>query len=69
MTMKKLIPNPEYANARFVEKFIFADGVVKGWNGLPEIRTNNPNYLSDGCREEDRIPSHIVADEGTIFNP
>ncbi len=59
--MKKLIPNPDYEKAKFSEGFIWRDGTI-GKN-IPEVRTNNPNYLVDGCKESDRIPSHIEVDE------
>lgn len=58
--MKKLIPNPEYEKAKLALGFIWGpEGPPTNFKQAPEIRTNNPNYLTDGCRMEDQIPSHI----------
>ncbi len=57
--MKKFVPNPEYEKAKFAQVWIGQPGLP----AIPEVRTNNPYYLSDGCKESDRIPSHIEVDE------
>ncbi len=63
--MKRLVPNPEYAKALYVEGYIWQHGVKCGKHipQFPEVRTNNPNYVIDGRKPEDRIPSHIEVDD------
>jgi hypothetical protein len=57
---KKLVPNPEYENARYRVDYIWFGEPPK--ITLPDIRTNNPRYLVDGS-VADQIPSHIEVDE------
>lgn len=58
--MKKLVPNPDYQTARYRIAFWFGKaGIPHFKSQAPEIRTNNPNFLTDHKGE---IPSHIVVD-------
>lgn len=54
----KIKKNPAYESAKYVQRFMLY-GKIQSDHWIPEIRTNNPHYLRDGCRVEDRIPEFI----------
>lgn len=55
----KMVPNPEYERAKFAMGYTVSPHTPEWIKNIPEIRTNNPNYITDGCKESDIIPSHI----------
>lgn len=62
-----MVPNPEYDKALYKLDFIWHGGKPPpSVAAVPEIRTNNPNFISDGMREGDLVPSHVLVVEDGV---
>lgn len=60
---KKFIPNLEYSKAKFALRYIWHGGKPPKGFVAPEIRTNDPLFLSHGMPESEIVPTHVFKEE------